>query len=44
MSRERRRNMVDLEDPTLSIVRQCALLGVSRPILYYGSKGVSGEE
>ena len=44
MSRERRRDMEDLEDPTLSIVRQWALLGVSRPILYYGPKGVSGEE
>ena len=31
MSRERRRSMVDLEDPTLSIVRQCGMLGVSRP-------------
>ena len=31
MSPARRRQMVDREHPSLSLVRQCALLGVSRP-------------
>ena len=30
MSRAHRREMVDQEHPSLPIVRQCALLGVSR--------------
>ena len=33
--------MVDREHPKLPIVRQCALLGVSRSSLYYRSKGAS---
>ena len=44
MSREHRRTMVDREHPTLSIVRQCALLGVSRSSLYYRPKEASAEE
>ena len=43
MSRERRRKMVDREHPTLSIVRQCSLLGVSRSSLYYRPKDASAE-
>ena len=35
MSPGRRRKMVDREHPSLPIVRQCALLGVSRSSLYY---------
>ena len=35
MSRAHRRQMVDREHPSLPIVRQCALLGVSRSSLYY---------
>ena len=30
-----RRQMVDREHPSLSLLRQCALLGVSRSSLYY---------
>ena len=41
MSPSRRRNMVDREHPKLPIVRQCALLGVSRSSLYYRPKGAS---
>ena len=44
MSRERWRKMVDREHHTLSIVRQCALLGVSRSSLYYRPKGASAKE
>ena len=33
--------MVDREHPKSLIVRQCALLGVSRSSLYYLSKGAS---
>ncbi len=44
MSKERRWKMVDREHPTLSIVRQCALLGVSLSGLYYRPKGASREE
>ena len=36
--------MVDREHPKLPIVRQCALLGVSRSSLYYRAKGASGED
>ena len=43
MSPGRRRKMVDREHPKLPIVRQCALLGVSRSSLYYRAKGASGE-
>ena len=41
MSPGRRREMVDREHPSLPIVRQCALLGVSRSSLYYLAKGAS---
>ena len=35
MNPARRREMVDREHPSLPIVRQCALVGVSRSSLYY---------
>ncbi len=35
MSRSQRRAMIDREEPKLSLVRQCALLGRSRSSLYY---------
>jgi putative transposase len=35
LSRERRREIVDHDHPTLSVVRQCQLLGLSRSGLYY---------
>ena len=41
MSRERRREMVDRRHPTLSTVRQCALLDISRSGLYYRPRGPS---
>ena len=41
MSPGRRREMVDPEHPSLPIVRQCALLGVSRSSLYYRAKMAS---
>ena len=44
MSMERRREMVDRKHPTLSIVRQCSLLGVNRSSLYYRHRGASEEE
>ena len=44
MSPSRRRKMVDREHPKLPIVRQCALLGVSRSSLYYRSRGTSEED
>ena len=44
MSLGRRREMVDRKHPKLPIVRQCALLGVSRSSLYYRPKATSGEE
>ena len=44
MSMEQRRAMVDREHPTLSIVRQCALLGVNRSSLYYRPKTAKVEE
>ena len=43
MSMERRREMVDREHPTLSIVRQCSLLRVNRSSLYYRPKEASEE-
>ena len=43
MSPGRRRKMVDRERPSLPIVRQCALLGVSRSSLYYCAKEASEE-
>ena len=36
--------MVDREHPSLSVARQCVLLGVSRSGLYYRPKGVVGED
>ena len=44
MSLARRRQLVDREHPSLSIARQCALLGVSRSGLYYRPKGVPAED
>ena len=44
MSPGRRRKMVDREHPKLPIVRQCALLGVSRSSLYYRPKAASEED
>ena len=41
MSPVRRRQMVDREHPSLSLVRQCALLGVSRSSLYYRPRAAS---
>jgi putative transposase len=41
MSRERRLAMIEREHPRLSLVRQCALLGISRSSVYYQSKGMS---
>ena len=35
MSLAQRRKMADREHPSLSMTRQCALLGVSRSGLYY---------
>ena len=35
VSRSQRRAMIDREEPKLSLVRQCALLGMSRSSLYY---------
>ena len=44
MSPGRRREMVDRKHPKLPIVRQCALLGVSRSSLYYRPKATSEED
>ena len=44
MSPGRRREMVDREHPKLPIVRQCALLVVSRSSLYYRPRAVSEED
>ena len=44
MNPARRREMVDREHPSLPIVGQCALLGVSRSSLYYRPHGASEEE
>ncbi len=40
MNPARRREMVDREHPSLTIVGQCALLGVSRSSIYYRHKGL----
>ena len=40
----RRRKLVDREDPSLSITRQCALLGVSRSGVYYRPRERSKED
>ena len=39
MSLERRREMVERGHPSLPVVRQCALLSISRSGLYYRRKG-----
>ena len=44
MSPGRRREMVNREHPSLPIVRQCTLLGVSRSSLYYRPRAVSGDD
>ncbi len=44
MSLAQRRKMVDREHPSLSMTRQCTLLGVSRSGLYYRSRGTSEED
>ena len=44
MNPARRREMVDREHPSLPIVRQCALLGVSSASIYYRPKGASEED
>ena len=44
MSPARRREMVDRKHPKLPIVRQCALLGVSRSSLYYRPRAASEED
>ena len=44
MSLGKRREMVDREHPSLPVVRQCALLGISRSALYYRRKGPSAED
>ena len=36
--------MVDRRHPSLSIVRQCTLLDISRSGLYYQPKGISEED
>ena len=41
---ERRREVVDRHHPSLSIVRQCELLVISRSGLYYQPKGISEED
>jgi putative transposase len=43
MSVERRRGLVEAEHPRLSIVRQCALLSISRSGFYYQPMGESPE-
>ena len=44
MSPARRREMVDRQHPFLSLVRQCALLGVSRSSIYYRPRAASEED
>ena len=44
MSPARRRQMVDREHPSLSLVRQRALLGVSRSSIYYRPRAASAED
>jgi len=36
--------MVDRQHSSLSVVRQCTLLGISRSSLYYQPVGISEEE
>ncbi len=44
MSLGRRQKMVDRGHPSLPVVRQCALLEISRSGLYYRRKGPSEED
>ena len=44
MSPAKRRELVDRQHRSISIVRQCALLGVSRSSLYYRPRAASEEE
>ena len=44
MSPARRREVVDREHPSLSLVCQCALLGVSRSSIYYRPSAASAED
>ena len=44
MSIERRREVVERRHPSLSIVRQCRLLDISRSGLYYQPVGISEED
>ena len=44
MSLGRRREMVDRGHPSLPVVRQCTLLGISRSGLYYRRKEPSAED
>ncbi len=44
MSPAQRREMVDRKHPSLSRVRQCALLGVSRSSIYYRPRAASEED
>ena len=44
MSPAKRRQMVDREHSSLSLVRQCALLGISRSSVYYRSRAASQED
>ena len=44
MSPARRPQMVDRQHPSLSLVRQCALLGVSRSSIYYRPRAASAED
>jgi putative transposase len=41
MSKERRRSVVEQDHATLSLSRQCVLLGISRGSVYYAPKGES---
>ena len=41
---ERRRAVVDRRHPSLSVVRQCRLMGISRSGLYYRPRGISEED
>ena len=36
--------MIDRQHPSLSVARQCRLLGISRSGLYYQPKGISEED
>ena len=44
MSRETRREMVDRQHQALPMIRQCALLGISRSSVYYRRRGTSSED